>query len=53
VQLVLGLPADLGFPSLRIEKDGLAAHLPIDYNHPETLLGAIRDFLERPYGQHV
>ena len=35
-----------GFPSLRIEKDGFAAHLPIDYNHPETLLRAIREFLE-------
>ena len=41
------------FPSLRIEKDGLAAHLPIDYNHPETLLRAIREFLEQPYGQHA
>ncbi len=41
------------FPSLRIEKDGLAAHLPIAYTDPDHLLRQIGDFLEQPYGQHV
>jgi len=41
------------FPSLRIEKNGLAAHLPIDYNDPGHLLRQIRDFLEQPYGTHA
>ncbi len=41
------------FPSLRIEKDGRAVHLPIDYTDPGHLLHSIEAFLEHPYGQHV
>jgi putative protein-disulfide isomerase len=41
------------FPSLRIEKNGLAAHLPIDYNDPDHLLRQIRGFLDQPHGAHA
>ncbi len=41
------------FPGLRIEKNGIAAHLPIAYTDPKHLLRQIGDFLEQSHGQHV
>ena len=34
-----------GSPSMILEKDGAYQYIPLDYNHPEVVIGYIRDAL--------